>query len=48
MENDEKLRDPNSKFFGAPLEYSMASFAYYNCFKCKVLLTCACADVCMC
>jgi len=35
MENDAKLIEPSSQFYKKPEAYAMASFAYYNCFKCK-------------
>lgn len=35
MLNDKKLIDPNSRFYKKPLDYAMASFAYYKCFKCR-------------
>lgn len=39
MENDAKLVTKGSQFYGKPTQYAMASFAYYNCFKCKVSST---------
>ena len=36
MENDAKLVTEGSPFYNKPKDYAMASFAYYNCFKCKV------------
>jgi len=35
MEKDAKLVTLGSHFYGKPVEYAMASFAYYNCFKCR-------------
>jgi E3 ubiquitin-protein ligase MYCBP2 len=35
MEKDAKLVDPSSQFYGKPLEYGMATFAFYTCFKCS-------------
>lgn len=32
---DEKLVDPKSQFHNRPLEYAMAIYAYFLCFKCK-------------
>eukprot|EP00825_Cyclidium_porcatum_P039779 TRINITY_DN4898_c0_g1_i1.p1 TRINITY_DN4898_c0_g1~~TRINITY_DN4898_c0_g1_i1.p1 ORF type:complete len:436 (-),score=56.00 TRINITY_DN4898_c0_g1_i1:71-1378(-) len=32
---DQKLNDPKSPFFNKPEEYSLAIYAYYQCFKCK-------------
>ncbi len=32
---DKELLDPNHPYFGKELDYSMAIFAYYECFKCK-------------
>ena len=34
-EKDEKLTDKNSPYFGKPVEYAMAIYAYFECFKCK-------------
>lgn len=32
---DKELSDPNHPYYRKELEYSMAIFAYYECFKCK-------------
>lgn len=35
MEQDPKLIEPTSRYYGQPLKYAIDCFAYYNCFKCK-------------
>jgi RCR-type E3 ubiquitin transferase len=35
MENDPKLKDKTSPFYGNPTAYGLASFAFYPCWKCK-------------
>eukprot|EP00455_Lapot_gusevi_P042557 TRINITY_DN5058_c0_g1_i2.p1 TRINITY_DN5058_c0_g1~~TRINITY_DN5058_c0_g1_i2.p1 ORF type:complete len:486 (-),score=121.92 TRINITY_DN5058_c0_g1_i2:153-1610(-) len=35
MDNDPKLTNPDSRYFGHRLQFALDSFAYYNCFKCK-------------
>lgn len=35
MEQDAKLITPGSQFYGKAEAYALASFAYYNCFKCR-------------
>jgi len=32
--NDPKVTAQGSQYFGRPLDFAMATFAYYNCFKC--------------
>jgi hypothetical protein len=32
---DEKLNDPKSNYYNKPLEYSIAIYSYYMCYKCK-------------
>lgn len=34
-EKDEKLVTPTSPYYQKPLEYALAIFSYYQCFKCK-------------
>jgi len=35
MDNHPKLTDPSSPYHNNPLQLAMATFAFYNCFKCK-------------
>lgn len=32
---DEKIVNPSSIYYNKPLDYAMAIYAYYECFKCK-------------
>jgi hypothetical protein len=32
---DKELTDPKHPYYKKEMEYSMAIFAYYECFKCK-------------
>lgn len=36
MSNDPQVVDPNSPYYKQPVEYAMAKFAYYPCFKCNL------------
>lgn len=33
--NDKKLTEKTCIWYGKPLEYSLALYSYYECFKCK-------------
>jgi hypothetical protein len=33
LEKDAKLTDPTSPYYGKPLDFAMASFAFYQCWK---------------
>lgn len=33
MEKDQKLIDPQSRYYNQPLKYALDCFAYYNCYK---------------
>lgn len=35
-EKDERLTRPSDPFYNKPVEYAIAIYSYYECFKCKV------------
>lgn len=35
-EKDERLTRPGDPFYNKPVEYAIAIYSYYECFKCKV------------
>ena len=34
-DKDKELNDVNNPYYKKPLEYGIAIFAYYECYKCK-------------
>jgi len=37
MDKDQELTDPSSRYYKDPASYALDRFAFYECFKCKVL-----------
>lgn len=35
MDKDERLKNPKDPYYNKPMEYAIATFSYYQCFKCK-------------